>query len=89
MRRRAREKDGASTPPLIVETPFYREDGDGYFGEARFALYLVECGARWQPIVVAQTYAEPGNPNASLVAMSGSSSSSRKSASICPVRYLV
>ncbi|MCA9727535.1 MAG: PD40 domain-containing protein, partial [Candidatus Eisenbacteria bacterium] len=40
--RKAREKDGASTPPLIVETPFYREDGDGYFGEARFALYLVD-----------------------------------------------
>ncbi|MCA9679419.1 MAG: hypothetical protein KC464_30595, partial [Myxococcales bacterium] len=64
---------------------YRRYVGDGLgasftFGVARerdhqadslFALYLVECGARWQPIVVAQTYAEPGNPNASLVAMSG------------------
>ena len=40
--RKEREKDGSSTPPLIVETPTYREDGDGYFGHARFELYIVD-----------------------------------------------
>lgn len=40
--RKEREKEGSSTPPLIVDHPIYREDGDGYFGSARFALYLVD-----------------------------------------------
>ena len=38
-----REAAGASTPPWVIEHPWYREDGDGYFGAQRFALYVVDA----------------------------------------------
>lgn len=37
-----REETGDSTPPWEIEDMFYRLDGDGYFGSARFQLYLVD-----------------------------------------------
>ena len=37
-----REETGSSTPPWEIEDMFYRLDGDGYFGSARFQLYLVD-----------------------------------------------
>ena len=37
-----REKTGASTPPYVIEDFYYRYDGDGYFGDQRFQLYIVD-----------------------------------------------
>ena len=34
----ARDREGASDPPRIVEDPWYRLDGDGYFLDDRFRL---------------------------------------------------
>jgi dipeptidyl aminopeptidase/acylaminoacyl peptidase len=36
-----RTKKGLSPEPLVTESFWYRLDGDGYFGETRFALYVV------------------------------------------------
>ena len=38
---RARKEEGGTTPPLVTESIFYRLDGDGYFGERRFKLFVV------------------------------------------------
>lgn len=38
-----REASGASTPPWVLDHPWYREDGDGYFGAQRFELYVVDA----------------------------------------------
>ncbi|MBL8048644.1 MAG: S9 family peptidase [Chthonomonas sp.] len=38
-----RETDNLSTPPWVLTTPYYRLDGDGYFGEMRYGLYLVDA----------------------------------------------
>lgn len=37
-----REAKGLSLPPKIIETPIYRLDGDGYFLQQRYKLYLVD-----------------------------------------------
>ena len=37
-----REDSGSSTPPWEIEDLFYRLYGDGYFGSARFRLYLLD-----------------------------------------------
>ncbi|HAB10899.1 MAG TPA: hypothetical protein DCE47_04320, partial [Planctomycetaceae bacterium] len=37
-----REENGSSTPPWEIDELFYRLDGDGYFGSARFRLHLVD-----------------------------------------------
>jgi dipeptidyl aminopeptidase/acylaminoacyl peptidase len=37
-----RDETKASDPPIITEEAWYRLDGDGYFGHARFNLYLVD-----------------------------------------------
>ena len=39
----ARKTTEASDPPMITEKPWYRLDGDGYFGHARFHLHLVDA----------------------------------------------
>lgn len=39
---KARSKASRSTPPLAVTDPWYRLDGDGYFGAARHALHLAD-----------------------------------------------
>ena len=36
-----RKENKESDPPVITESAWYRLDGDGYFGHARFQLYLV------------------------------------------------
>ena len=36
-----RKENKESDPPIITEKAWYRLDGDGYFGHARFMLYLV------------------------------------------------
>ena len=36
-----RKENKESDPPIITEEAWYRLDGDGYFGHARFQLYLV------------------------------------------------
>ncbi|MEX0716242.1 MAG: S9 family peptidase [Planctomycetaceae bacterium] len=41
--KKSREASGASTPPRVFESLYYRLDGDGYFGEQRFKLYLVDA----------------------------------------------
>ncbi len=43
---KARESLGASTPPLIVDDSWYRLDGDGVFGSARFSLCIVHIATR-------------------------------------------
>ena len=42
--RRGRERTGASTPPWVIDDVWYRLDGDGYFGDARFALWVLDLG---------------------------------------------
>ena len=37
-----RKETGESDPPLITESVWYRFDGDGYFGHARFHVVLVD-----------------------------------------------
>ena len=37
-----RKENKESDPPIITEEAWYRLDGDGYFGHARFHLYLVD-----------------------------------------------
>ena len=37
-----RKKSGGTTPPLVTEDLFYRLDGDGFFGERRFKLFIVD-----------------------------------------------
>lgn len=39
---KAREASKASTPPWAVDNAWYRLDGDGVFGAARHAIYVVE-----------------------------------------------
>ncbi|MGI9014843.1 MAG: prolyl oligopeptidase family serine peptidase [Phycisphaerales bacterium] len=41
-----RKESHASTPPVITDNSWYRLDGDGYFGSARYALYLVDVTDR-------------------------------------------
>jgi dipeptidyl aminopeptidase/acylaminoacyl peptidase len=41
--RRERERTGGSEPPRVLETRWYRLDGDGWFGAARHALYQVDA----------------------------------------------
>ncbi len=38
-----RKENKESDPPIITEEVWYRLDGDGYFGHARFQLYLVDA----------------------------------------------
>lgn len=40
-----RKENKESDPPIITESAWYRLDGDGYFGHARFQLYLVDATA--------------------------------------------
>ncbi len=37
-----REKNGQSDPPWVIESLFYRMDGDGWFGQQRFKIYIVD-----------------------------------------------
>ena len=37
-----REEKGLSTPPMVVDKIWYRLDGDGYFNNQRFHLYLLD-----------------------------------------------
>ncbi|MBM4111898.1 MAG: S9 family peptidase [Phycisphaerae bacterium] len=43
---KTRKAKGASTPPLEVEDPWYRLDGDGYFGAARYRLHVLDLAPR-------------------------------------------
>ena len=38
---KSRAESGAVEPPLVANDIFYRRDGDGYFADERFAIYLV------------------------------------------------
>jgi len=37
-----REESGASLPPRVIDDWWYRLDGDGYFGAARYVLLIIE-----------------------------------------------
>ncbi len=39
----ARKKSGACDPPRVLDDPWYRYDGDGYFNGQRFHLYAVDA----------------------------------------------
>lgn len=41
-----RERSKASTPPVEVADPWYRLDGDGVFGAARYGLHIVDIASR-------------------------------------------
>lgn len=41
----ARKDDGRSDPPLVIDDPLYRYDGDGYFEAQRYALYEVDASS--------------------------------------------
>ncbi len=43
---KARESAGRSTPPLVIDDPWYRLDGDGVFGSARFGLRILNVRTR-------------------------------------------
>jgi acylaminoacyl-peptidase len=38
-----RKEEGLSDPPRVIDEACYRFDGDGYFNDRRFALYLVDA----------------------------------------------
>jgi hypothetical protein len=38
-----RTDTGESDPPYVLEEPWYRLDGDGYFGHQRYTLWVVGC----------------------------------------------
>lgn len=44
--KKQREETGASTPPRITEKPNYRLDGDGYYMEQRYKLYVVNVASK-------------------------------------------
>lgn len=52
----------------------------GRQADSLFTLYLLDCGKAWQPLLVAQTYEEPGNPVAAGVAFSANTSYDRSAA---------
>jgi dipeptidyl aminopeptidase/acylaminoacyl peptidase len=39
----ARKKTGACDPPRVLDNPWYRLDGDGYFNGQRYQLYVVNA----------------------------------------------
>jgi len=41
--REDRERRGLSDPPRVIDDPWYRLDGDGYFEAQRFRLYIVDA----------------------------------------------
>lgn len=41
--KKEREEKGLSTPPWVITDMYYREDGDGYFGMARYKVYVVDA----------------------------------------------
>ena len=43
---KARTASGRSTPPLVIDDPWYRLDGDGVFGSARFRLHILNIRTR-------------------------------------------
>lgn len=43
---KAREAARESTPPLVIDDPWYRLDGDGVFGSARFGLLVIDIKTR-------------------------------------------
>lgn len=40
--KKAREENGGSTPPRVLDDWWYRLDGDGYFNAQRYRLYIVD-----------------------------------------------
>lgn len=40
-----RKEENLADPPWVLETPWYRYDGDGYFGEQRYSLYVVDLAS--------------------------------------------
>jgi dipeptidyl aminopeptidase/acylaminoacyl peptidase len=41
--KKERDAKGLSAPPRVIDDPWYRLDGDGYFNSQRYALYLVDA----------------------------------------------
>lgn len=41
--KKQREENGGSTPARVIDQMYYRLDGDGYFNDRRFALYVVDA----------------------------------------------
>lgn len=43
--KKKREAEGLSIPPKVIETMWYRLDGDGYFQQQRYHLYIVDANS--------------------------------------------
>lgn len=44
--KKEREEKGLSTPPWEIDTVMYRLDGDGYFGNFRYELYVFDVASK-------------------------------------------
>ncbi|HVT11424.1 MAG TPA: S9 family peptidase [Fimbriimonadaceae bacterium] len=44
--KKEREEKGLSTPPWEIDTVWYRLDGDGYFGNQRYELYVFDIATK-------------------------------------------
>jgi acylaminoacyl-peptidase len=53
-----RKEQGLSDPPLSIDGLHYRLDGDGYFGNRRYRLYLVDAEEGAVPFSARELYAE-------------------------------
>jgi dipeptidyl aminopeptidase/acylaminoacyl peptidase len=56
--KKEREEKGLSEPPLVCDDVWYRLDGDGYFGNQRFELWVLD---------VAKAMAGKGDPESSVI----------------------
>jgi dipeptidyl aminopeptidase/acylaminoacyl peptidase len=54
--KKKRAEENLSEPPIEAEDPWYRLDGDGYFGMRRYGLYIidVETGKQSEPLTIAK-----------------------------------
>jgi acylaminoacyl-peptidase len=43
--KKKREETGGSLPPRVIDELFYRYDGDGYFNDRRYRLYVVDAAS--------------------------------------------
>ncbi|MBS1726773.1 MAG: S9 family peptidase [Armatimonadetes bacterium] len=68
-----RKENGKSEPPLAFESTWYRLDGDGYFGEQRYKLYLLHVDSGEVTLLSDQSahgnYSFSWSPNSDKIAV--------------------
>lgn len=65
---------------LVAQFVIGRGRERGRKADSLFTVYLIDCGAAWQPVVVAQTYADPSTNVEAVVSHSGGFSFSTSAA---------